>query len=96
MQEPPLRTLDPRRLPGFDASRRSGRAETLFGHWGARHLDRRIEITRTVSLLRSVLRAELEGCTKLIEDGDIERLQKQISEARDKLGRAIYALNRLR
>lgn len=59
-------------------------------------MDSRIEITRVVSLLRSLLRGEIEECNQAIRGGELERAQEQISEAHDRLGRAIYMLNRLR
>lgn len=55
-----------------------------------------MEITRTVSLLRSVLRGELDECGRLIDAGEIQRARGEISGIHDKLVRAINVLNRLR
>jgi hypothetical protein len=59
-------------------------------------MDAKMEITRTVSLLRSLLRDEVGKCGRLIEAGEIERARDEISEIHDKLIRAINVLNRLR
>lgn len=59
-------------------------------------VESRIEITRIVSLLRSILRGEVEECDRAIRDGELRRARSEISEVHDRLGRAIYMLNRLR
>jgi hypothetical protein len=59
-------------------------------------VDTRLEITRTVSLLRSLLRSELGDCERSIAAGDVDRTRQGISEVHDKPVRAINVLNRLR
>ena len=55
-----------------------------------------IEVNRTVSLLRGLLRKEIHDCGRAIEAGDAVAAQKQLNDAHDKVVRAINALNRLR
>ena len=57
---------------------------------------REIEISRAVSLLRSVLRVQLQTCTRAIVEGDRDVAHKEISEIEDKLKRAMNVLNCLR
>jgi hypothetical protein len=59
-------------------------------------MDSRTEIARVVSMLRSLLRGEIEECERAIRGDDLDRLHKEISEVHDRLSRAIYVLNRLR
>lgn len=59
-------------------------------------MDSSIEITRIVSLLRSLMRTEVEDCERAIRKGEMEHAHRRISELHDRLGRAIYMLNRLR
>lgn len=59
-------------------------------------MDTKIEVTRIVSLLRSTLRGEVEECDRAIREGELRRARAEISEVHDRLGRAIYMLNRLR
>jgi hypothetical protein len=55
-----------------------------------------LKIIRAVSMLRSLLRIELEECGRAVRSGDIERAQIGIAEAREKLLRVINVLNQLR
>ena len=59
-------------------------------------METRLEITRAVSMLRSLLRIELVECGRAMRRGDIDRAETGIAEAREKLVRAINVLNRLR
>ena len=59
-------------------------------------MDANIEISRAVSMLRSVMRTEIENCIRAISAGDNERARKEVSEMGDKLKRVVNVLNCLR
>jgi ribosomal protein S20 len=59
-------------------------------------LETRFEITRAVSILRSLVRTEIEQCKNAVQDGEVERAQKVMIDVQQKLTRAINALNKLR
>lgn len=55
-----------------------------------------IEISRAVSMLRSVVRSELELCIVAVDAGDADCARKQLVEIGDKLKRVVNVLNGLR
>lgn len=55
-----------------------------------------IAILRVVSMLRGLLRGEVQSCNAAIQAGDGSRARKEILEVTDKLKRAINVLNGLR
>jgi len=55
-----------------------------------------IEISRAVSMLRSVIRSDLEICVLAVDSGDANDARKQLSEIGDKLKRIVNVLNGLR
>lgn len=59
-------------------------------------MEAKFEITRTVSLLRSLLRGELEYCGRALEAQDYSAACRELHDVRDKLVRVINVLNRLR
>lgn len=59
-------------------------------------MEANIELVRVVSILRSLLRSEVENCAHAIEANDQTRARREISEVSDKLKRAINVLNCLR
>lgn len=59
-------------------------------------METKTEITRTVSLLRSLLRSEMELCGLALDAQDFRTARRELSEVRDKLVRAVNVLNRLR
>lgn len=59
-------------------------------------MDNRFEIARAVSMLRSMVRGEIESCVHAIDAGDTDRVRREISGLEDKLKRTINVLNCLR
>lgn len=63
---------------------------------GTGQLETTIEISRAVSMLRSVIRGELETCVVAVDSGDAVHARKQLVELGDKLKRIVNVLNGLR
>jgi hypothetical protein len=59
-------------------------------------MDAKWEIARTVSMLRNLLRAEINSCKRAIEEDNLDLASRELSGVHDKLARAINVLNRLR
>jgi len=55
-----------------------------------------IEISRAVSMLRSVMRSDLEVCILAVESGDVDDARTQLTEIAHKLKRIVNVLNGLR
>ena len=63
---------------------------------GGGPMEKKIEVSRAVSILRGLVRIDLAECGQAIRLGDTDRAEIGIAEAQEKLLRAINVLNRLR
>ena len=59
-------------------------------------MDTKIEISRLVSTLRSLLRGEIDRCEQAVGAGDLDAARKELIGIHERVVRAIYILNRLR